>query len=90
MSAKSESVEDVYERGCLVLRTAMGGWLRSETKVCMHAFVSLGAVLSEIIASMDAIVLLSAGSSEIFAFMDVIVSLGSQREWPGEGSRDLK
>lgn len=56
MSAKSESVEDVYERGCLVLRTAMGGWLRSETKVCMHAFVSLGAVLSEIIASMDAFV----------------------------------
>ena len=32
------------------------GWLRSETKVCTHAFVSLGAVLSEIIASMDAIV----------------------------------
>ena len=32
------------------------GRLRSETKVCMHAFVSLGAVLSEIIASVDAFV----------------------------------
>ena len=41
-------------------------------------------------ACMDANVLLRAGSSEIFASMDVIVSLGSQREWPGEGSRDLK
>lgn len=30
------------------------GWLRSETKVCMHALVSLGTVLSEIIASMVA------------------------------------
>ena len=30
------------------------GRLRSETKVCVHALVSLGAALSEIIASMDA------------------------------------
>lgn len=33
-----------------------GGWLRSETKVCMHAFISLGAVPSETFASMDAFV----------------------------------
>lgn len=39
---------------------------------------------------MHTFVLLSAGSSEIFSSMDVIVSLGSKREWPGEGSRDLK
>ena len=32
------------------------GWLRSETKVCMHALVSLGTVLSELFASMHAIV----------------------------------